>query len=419
MKKQLIQGLLVALSTASLVGCQALQTVDRGLYQAAEQVSERDRVTGQRSLSLADRNAQIQQGNGYIKQLLDAEQKAGRKVNSALDAAQYERLVRVFDRIHQVSHLRQERWIPLLIERDSFNAFTTGGTYIVVHTELMKQLSDDNELAAVIGHEVAHTVANHLGESQGHQMASRLSGSKSATRKGYQAAFTHENEREADRVGVLYSALAGYDPAAGSNIWQRQYQQEGNARTLFAHDHPVNAERAAENRQSAEKVRPYYTANKQNPQYAELLINNTLWQQQGEGPAAGEGGGLMAVLSTAAGAYMQHEQTKNEMHRQQQQSAFVKAVEQRMKLVSAKQQADGRLETRWQFQAQNPPLKNLVMGLMVQQGKKVARVVAHIEGRIAPGQRFPARFVLPGSLKGADFKTLPTRFYVDDVEPSQ
>lgn len=419
MKKQLTRGLVVALGAATLAGCQALQTVDRGLYQAAEQVSERDRVTGQRSLSLADRNAQIQQGNGYIKQLLEAEEKAGRKVNSALDAAQYERLVRVFDRIHQVSHLRQERWIPLLIERDSFNAFTTGGTYIVVHTELMKQLSDDNELAAVIGHEVAHTVANHLGESQSHQMASRLSGSKSAARKGYQAAFTHENEREADRVGVLYSALAGYDPAAGSKIWQRQYLQQGNARTLFAHDHPVNAERAAENRQVAERVRSYYTPGKQNARYAELLVNNNLWQQKADGPAAGEGGGLMAVLSTAAGAYMQHEQTKSEMRRQQQQSAFVKAVEQRMKLVSAEQLADGSLETRWQFQADNPPLKNLVMGLMIKNGKKVERVVAHIKGRVAPGQRFPAHFVLPESLKGADVKKLPTRFYVDDVEPSQ
>jgi len=419
MKKVLGRSLLTLACAASLAGCQALQTVDRGLYQAAEAVSERDRVTGQRTLSLADRNAQIQQGNGYIRQLLAEEKKAGRKVNAELDAAQYERLVRIFDRVHQVSHLRDERWVPLLIDRDSFNAFTTGGTYIVVHSELMKQLSNDDELAAVIGHEIAHTVANHIGESQGHRLASQLSGSKSAGSKGYQAAFTHENEREADRIGILYSALAGYDPGAASAIWQRQYQQEGNARTLFAHDHPVNAERAAETRSVAEQVRPYYQSGQQNPRYTQLLQNNNLWRQQQGGPAAGEGGGVMAVLSTAAGAYLQHEQTKAEMRRQQQQSKFVKAVEQRMKLLRAEQLESGVVETRWQFQANGPALTNLVMGLMVQRDNKVVRMVAHIDGRVAPGQQFRAEFKLPESLAGANLKQLPTRFYVDDVEPSQ
>lgn len=419
MKNYLGQSLLIAAIAASMTGCQTLKTVDQGLYNAAEVVSERDLVTGKRSLSTADRNAQIQQGNSYIQQMLAEEKKAGRKVNGELDAAQYERLVRIFDRIHQVSHLRNERWIPLLIDRDSFNAFTTGGTYIVVHNQLMQQLSSDDEVAAVIGHEVAHTVANHIGEAQTHQMASRLSGSKSAGQRGYQAAFTHENEREADRVGILYSALAGYDPSAASAIWQRQYQQEGNARTLFAHDHPVNAERAAETGYIADKVKPYYRAGEQNPRYPELLQNNSLWQQSTGGPAAGEGGGVMAILSTAAGAYMQHEQTKAEMKRQQQRSAFVKAVEQRMKLVQAEQKADGTFATRWQFQSNTPALKNLVMGLLVQQGKKVERVVAHIEGRVAPGQQFDARFTLPDSLKQADLRKLKTRFYVDDVEPSQ
>ena len=419
MKKQLSQLLLVALTGALISGCQTLKAVDQGLYNAAEVVSERDRVTGQRSLSLADRSAQIKQGNSYIQKLLADEKKAGRKVNGELDAAQYERLVRIFDRIHQVSHLRNERWIPLLIDRNSFNAFTTGGTYIVVHNELMRQLSSDDELAAVIGHEVAHTVANHLGESQTHQMASRLTGSSSAGKRGYQAAFTHENEREADRVGILYSALAGYDPTAASRIWQRQYRQEGNARTLFAHDHPVNAERAAETRQVAEKVRPYYAAGTQNPRYAELLKNNSLWRKSSGGPAAGEGGGVMAVLSTAANAYLQHEQTKGEMRRQQQQNAFVKAVEQRMKLLSAKRVSPQVLETRWQFQSSNPALKNLVMGLLVKQGEKVARVVAHIDKRVGPGQQFNASFELPATLHKADLNRLPTRFYVDDVEPSQ
>ena len=128
---------LAALIFTVLSGCQALQKVDQGLYQVAESVSEKDRVTGQRSLSMADRRAQIEQGNAYVDQLIAQEQKNKRPVNAAVSRTQYQRLLRVFDRIHQVSHLKQERWQPLLIKRDSFNAFTTGGTYIVVHSRLM------------------------------------------------------------------------------------------------------------------------------------------------------------------------------------------------------------------------------------------------------------------------------------------
>ncbi len=152
--------LMVLLGVSFLSGCQVLQSIDKGLYDVAEAVTETDRVTGQRALSTANRSQQIAQGNQYVEKMLQDERKKGRRVDAALDARQYQRLVRIFDRIHPVSHLRQERWKPVLIDRDSFNAFTTGGTYIVVHLGLMKQLNDA-EVAAVVGHEIA-TVNLHL-----------------------------------------------------------------------------------------------------------------------------------------------------------------------------------------------------------------------------------------------------------------
>ncbi|MBY4678636.1 M48 family metallopeptidase [Marinobacterium sp. CAU 1594] len=410
---------LVLAGLVGLAGCQALQTADRGLYQAVEMVSENDRVTGRRSLSLADRNAQIRQGNQYIEQLLAEERQAGRKLNGELDRAQYQRLVRLFDRIQRISHLRQERWQPLLIDRDSFNAFTTGGTYIVVHLGLMEQLPDDDEVAAVVGHEIAHTVANHVGESQGHRIASQLSGSKAARSGAYQAAFTHENEREADRIGILYSALAGFDPYAASRIWQRQYLLEGNARALMLHDHPVNAERAEEARQVAAAVASYYRPGQQNPHYEALLENNALWQAQQPGPEAGAGGGVLALLSTVTDTWLQHEQAKAEAARQQQRSAFVKAVEARMTLLESRTLAGNRLQTRWQYRASAPPLNQLVIGLLVQQGEQLSRHVAHIDGVVRPNGQFVAEFNLPETLPVQDLPSLPVRFYVDDVVPAQ
>ncbi|WP_372598524.1 M48 family metallopeptidase [Amphritea sp.] len=410
---------LILLSVGFLSGCQTLQNIDKGLYDVAESITETDRVTGQRTLSAADRSAQIQQGNAAVEQLLADEEKAGRKINSALDRKQYQRLVSIFDRIHQVSHLSQERWQPVLIDRDSFNAFTTGGTYIVVHRGLMQQLNND-EVAVVIGHEIAHTVANHAGERQTTRQISLLA-SSAARKQGYQAAYTHELEREADRIGVLYAALAGYDPYAATGIWQRQYQQEGNARSLFAHDHPVNAERAAETKVLADRVKQYYQPGSINPNAAALRDNNSLWQkhENRDQQMAGEGGGVSAILSTALGAYVGHQQAKQEAVRQSQYAQFVQAVESYMKLEQQRRVSDQSWITRWRYSG-NLPLKGVVMGFLAQDSAGTThRYVAHQPGIVRPGQRFELTFETSDGTTLKQIEQMKVRYYVDDAMPAQ
>ncbi|MEH6578850.1 MAG: M48 family metallopeptidase [Amphritea sp.] len=416
--KLLMRALMILMAAFTLSGCQALQSIDKGLYNVAESVSETDRVTGQRTLSMADRRAQITQGNQYIEQMLVKEKQQGRKHNSELDRAQYRRLVTIFDRVHRISHLNRERWQPILIDRDSFNAFTTGGTYIVVHRQLMKQLNDA-EVAAVIGHEVAHTVANHAAERQTHQQLSTLTSSNAVRRKGYQAAFTHEREREADKIAILYSALAGFDPYAASRIWARQYEKEGNARSLFAHDHPVNAERAAETRKLAGLVKGYYTPGKVNPNAAALLNNNALWQKRENQHAAtaGQGGGVAAVLSTAFGAYVEHQGAKQEESRQAQQAGFVRAVEQTMKLEKQTLIGATSWQTRWYYRG-NIPLKGVVMGLLAQDSKgKTHRYIVHYRNQLQPGQRFELVFRLDDGTTLKQLQQMKARYYLDDALP--
>lgn len=411
--------LLIITAITAVSGCQTLKKVDQGLYQVAESVSERDRVTGQRSLSMANRAAQIRQGNAYVERILANEKKHNRPVNAAVNRSQYLRLVRIFDRIHKISHLKSERWEPVLIKRDSFNAFTTGGTYIVVHSQLMYDLKDDAEVAAVVAHEIAHTVANHVYERQTHAQIAALAGSNSARRSGYQAAFTHESEREADRIGILYCALAGYDPLAASRIWQRKYAAEGNARALFHHDHPVNAERYQEARAVGEAVKPYYRKGVVNSKSVVLLDNNVLWRKNQQETAAGEGGGVAAILTTALGAYVQHQEAKIEEHRQKQQAKFVKAVESGLRLQSSRKAGPHLLETRWRYEIRGPVLKNLVMGMYLKRNGKIERYVDHVKGYIKSGQVFAARFQLPADLRVDDLKRYGARFYLDDVEPAR
>lgn len=400
--------LLVALS-----GCDTMQTVDRGLYQAVDLVSEEDRVSGQRSLSFAGRQSQISQGNAVVEQLLLQEAEAGRKVNAALDSAQYQRLVGIFDRVHRVSHLKDERWQPVLIDRPEFNAFTTGGTYIVVHLGLMQQLEDE-EVAAVVAHEIAHTVANHAFEAQTHQTVATLAGSGSARRDSYQAAFTHENEREADRIGVLYCALAGFDPMAASRIWERQYKQQGNARGLFFHTHPVNSERAAENRATAGQVMAYYSPGEQNPQAAQLLENNVLWQKSGRVLTAGQGGGVEALLGAALGAYDQHQGAKQEAARQERQIAAVNSLMQQLEKDKEKVIDQHRWRVRWRYSGQTP-LRGLVMGVMVRdESGQIRRYVARVSDQVLPGQSFSTTFRMPDLPVGA-LSRMQLKYYVDDV----
>ncbi len=397
-------------------GCQTMQQLDQGLYKVAEQVSETDRVSGQRSLSLAARGEQIAQGNRYVEALLAQEKAEGRALNRALDSGQFERLVRVFDRVHAVSHLRQERWQPILIAEDSFNAFTTGGTYIMVHLGLMRQLPDDDELAAVIGHEIAHTVANHVFERQSHAQLSALAGSKASRRGSYQAAFTHENEREADRIGILYSALAGFDPLAARDIWQRQYLAEGSARALRFHDHPVNVERQAEAERVGQAVLPYYTAGLRNPNYAALLQDNVLWRTSAA-VAPGQGGGVAALFDTVLGAYLQHEDAKQEERRQQSQIRFIQAVEARMTQQQIKVLSPSTFEISWYYQGPAPRLQGVIAGLLVERNQQVERFVAHVPGSVLPERRFSARFSLPAGLTVEQLQGLPVRFYLDDAQP--
>lgn len=406
--------LVLPLMLVNLSGCASLQAVDSGIYQVVDAVSEQDRVTGQRSLSLAGRSEQIRQGNAVVEQLLQAEAQAGRKLNAQLDSVQYARLARLFDRVLRVSHLKSERWQPVLIDRAEFNAFTTGGTYIVVHLGLMQQLTDDDELAAVIAHEVAHTVANHPFESQGFQTLAALTGSRSAGRDGYQAAFTHENEREADRIAVLYAALAGFDPAAASHIWARQYRAQGNAGGLFFHTHPVNRERAEETAAIARQVSGYYRPGRENPNAAALLEENVLWHKSNPALAAGQGGGVAALLGTTLGAYVQHQGVKQEVSRQAQQQAVLAALMQQMQPLGETVMDQNSWKVRWRYRGQSR-LDHLVMGVLVRdQAGKVQRFVAPVSGTVTPGQVFDAQFRSPQLSVGA-FASMQLKYYVDDA----
>jgi hypothetical protein len=377
----------------ALSGCETMQAIDRGLYTATEAVTERDKITGDRTISVEDRAEQIRLGNQAAENFVTEAKAAGKRINEAVSPVAYARIKRIFSQLHEVSHVRDEQWTPVLVEENEWNAFTTGGTYFVIHSGLESDLSDDSELANVIAHEMAHTVANHVFEGQSYMTLSALAKSKSTTRDSFRAAFSHENEAEADRIAILYCAIAGYDPFAGERIWSRMHQRNGDD-GLFLQDHPMNSERAEQAHRIATQVAQYYSSGKINPDHEAILASNEVYVTSAPSEAAaGSGGGLLAVLETTLATMNQQQHARTEERRQQQRIAFLRSVHQVSSIVESVPVGPDRWRVTIQYRG-NRPLTDLVVKLRIEHGETNPTVITkQLAGILRPGSTFSVDFV--------------------------
>lgn len=134
------------------------------------------------------------------------------------------------------------QWEFKVFASDQANAFCLPGGKVAVYEGLFQYLGHDAELAAVVGHEIAHATARHGGERMSQAMAVDLGGAALGAAVGGQAAvaqqtwmmayaglttvgvmlpFSRTHEYEADSIGVLYMARAGYDPEAAVSFWEK------------------------------------------------------------------------------------------------------------------------------------------------------------------------------------------------------
>jgi len=130
-------------------------------------------------------------------------------------------------------------WEFQLIEDEAANAFCMPGGKIVVFSGIMPLTETDEGLAVVVAHEVAHAVANHGGERMSQLLLAQLGGmalSKAIEEKP-------EQTREADRIGLLLMARAGYDPRQALQFWQRMAAQSEGQPPEFLSTHPSHATR--------------------------------------------------------------------------------------------------------------------------------------------------------------------------------
>jgi predicted Zn-dependent protease len=179
------------------------------------------------------------------------------------DHPAYDVLQRVGGRIARASG-RQEAWEFVLIDSPVANAFALPGGKVAVYAGLLPILRDEAGLAAVIGHEVGHIMARHATERISQATAQGLLGAliaqgvrRSSNRDEWLTAFglvstvgfilpySRRHEAEADEIGILLMARAGYDPRAAPEVWDRMAAEGGRRPPEFLSTHPDPADRAA------------------------------------------------------------------------------------------------------------------------------------------------------------------------------
>jgi len=178
------------------------------------------------------------------------------------------------------SRLEGYEWEFNLVQNDAVNAWCMPGGKVVVYTGILPVARDEQGLAVVMGHEIAHAIAEHGSERMSQQLVAQLGGvalsealrsRPQQTQQLWMAAFgagaqygallpfSRLQESEADRLGLIFMAMAGYDPKAAPAFWQRMADsKQGASPPEFMSTHPSDATRIRKLEELIPEATRYY-----------------------------------------------------------------------------------------------------------------------------------------------------------------
>ncbi|MFR4080140.1 MAG: M48 family metallopeptidase [Prevotella sp.] len=181
------------------------------------------------------------------------------------------------------SEVNNFHWEFNLIQNPQANAFCMPGGKIVVFEGILPYTQNEASLAIVLGHEIAHAVAKHSAEQmtkqQNQGVATTVLGSVLGAVAGQDAAnvagqiagtgfsllnlkYSRKDESEADYMGLIFAAMAGYDPANAITFWQRMSSSGSQSTQEWLSDHPSDQTRIANIRKWLPEAQKYYQAAK-------------------------------------------------------------------------------------------------------------------------------------------------------------
>ncbi|MEH6389554.1 MULTISPECIES: M48 family metallopeptidase [Pseudomonas] len=262
--------LLLCLPFLWLVGCETVQTTQAG----AVGVNREQRMVSALPAEQVDQMA----AKAYDEMLSEARSEG--VLNT--DTAMLKRLRGIADNlIPQVTHFRQDApdwdWEVNLIENEQLNASCMPGGKILFFTGIVEKLNlSDDEIAQIMGHEIAHALREHGREAisrayisqTGTQLVGALLGLGEVSRQAADAAVQYgltlpnsrSNESEADLIGLELAARAGYKPEAAVTLWQKMGAAAQGAPPEFLSTHPSSGGRIETLRNAIPRVQPLYEA---------------------------------------------------------------------------------------------------------------------------------------------------------------
>jgi predicted Zn-dependent protease len=214
-------------------------------------------LTNRSQLLLIPEGTELQLGLSSYQDIL-------KKARVSHDPALNEQVTRVGTRIAEATGRTDYHWEFRVLEDKQANAFCLPGGKVAVYTGILPITRDDAGLAAVLGHEVSHAIARHGGERisqqlavQGGLMATQVAlaqrdarttqwvaaGLGAGATVGLLLPWSRLQESEADHLGLIYMARAGYHPQAARDLWVRMASLGGPRQPEFLSTHPAPATR--------------------------------------------------------------------------------------------------------------------------------------------------------------------------------
>ena len=269
---------LISLLAATLMAsCSPVQTTKAGAVG----------VQRKQYMLLSSKQVEGMAAQSYVSSLKDADKK--KQLNPNAEQTEHVRLI-AKRLIAQTTVFRADaanwKWEVNVQQSDEVNAYCMPGGKIMVYTGLIDKLkATDDELAAVMGHEISHALREHGRERMSEAYAEQIGlvglgillGANESTKKNagpmVQAAamatsvaltlpHSRQQESEADRMGLELSARAGYDPGAAISLWQKMSKQGGQKPPEFLSTHPSDETRINDMRRLLPTVAPLYEAAK-------------------------------------------------------------------------------------------------------------------------------------------------------------
>jgi predicted Zn-dependent protease len=231
-------------------------------------------LTGRKRLLLVGEAAELELGMSTYQEILE-------KSTLSEDEGSVRRIRTIGMTIAGVTGKQDYQWEFNLIEADTiYNAFCLPGGKVAVYSGILKLASDDGEIATVIAHEIAHAIARHGAERMSQMLLVQLGGialdeaMKKKSQKTIELArtaygagagllyilpYSRTHESEADHLGLIYMAKAGYDPRAAVRFWRKMQAEAGAGEPPeFLSTHPASDTRIADLERWMPEALSYY-----------------------------------------------------------------------------------------------------------------------------------------------------------------